>query len=105
MAQFDVHRNLSRARAFIPFVLVIQRERYDDNRYRVVVPLILRTEWGQAIDKYLNPAFTIKEREVVMDPIQTASIPVASLGPKVDNLAKSYTVIIRAIDELIAPGK
>jgi toxin CcdB len=104
MAQFDVYRNLSRARVIIPFVLVIQRERYDDNRYRVVVPLILRTEL-RAIDKSLNPAFTIEGREVVMDPIQTASIPVASLGPKVDNLAKSNSIIVRAIDELTAPGK
>jgi hypothetical protein len=83
---------------------VSQRERYDDSRYRVVVPLILRTELRMT-DKYLNPAFMIEGTEVVMDPIQTASIPVASLGPKVDNLAKSHTIIIRAIDELIAPDK
>ena len=104
MSQFDVHRNLGRTRAAIPFVVLIQSERYESTRYRVSVPLVPRGELA-TIDSTLNPTFTIEGMAVVMDPLQIVTIPVKSLGPKVDNLDQSHLTIIRAIDALIAQGR
>jgi toxin CcdB len=104
MSQFDVHRNLGRTRAAIPFVVLIQSERYESTGYRVSVPLVPRGELA-TIDSTLNPTFTIEGMAVVMDPLQIVTIPVKSLGPKVDNLDQSHLTIIRAIDALIAQGK
>ena len=44
MGQFDVHLNQGRTRASVPFVLVIQSDRYEATTHRVVVPLVLRAE-------------------------------------------------------------
>jgi toxin CcdB len=101
MAQFDVHRSPNRARTSTPYLLVIQRERYDSTPYRVTVPLILSSEFRH-LDRHLNPAFTIEDKQVVMDPLNIVTLPVKVLGAPIDNLAKQAMAIVRAIDELIA---
>ena len=104
MPQFDVHRTPGRARSATPYLLVIQRERYDETSYRVAVPLVLRSEAKEA-DRHLNPGFMIEGREVVMDTLQIVTIRVNVLGCAIDNLAQHGTQIVRAIDELIAYGR
>jgi len=104
MPQFDVHRTPGRARSATPYLLVIQRERYDETFYRVAVPLVLRSEAKEA-DRHLNPGFMIEGREVVMDTLQIVTIRVNVLGCAIDNLAQHGTQIVRAIDELIAYGR
>lgn len=46
MPQFDVHRNPGRTGAAIPFVLVVQGDRWKDGADRVVAPLVLASEVG-----------------------------------------------------------
>jgi toxin CcdB len=104
MAQFDVHRSPNRSRTSTPYLLVIQRERYDSTPYRVTVPLILSSEFRHS-DRHLNPAFTIEGKQVVMDPLNIVTLPSKVLGTAIDNLAQHEVAIIQAIDELIAQGK
>ena len=40
MSQFDVHRNIGRQAAQVPYVVVVQSAAFDARRRRVVVPLV-----------------------------------------------------------------
>ncbi|EWY37701.1 hypothetical protein N825_16750 [Skermanella stibiiresistens SB22] len=104
MPQFDVHRNLGRTKTATPYLLVIQRDRYDRTPRRAIVPLVLRSHAGHT-DHDLNPCFTIEGHDVVIDPLAIVSFPTKELGPSIDNLDQHSTRIIRAIDELIAYGE
>ncbi len=101
MAQFDVHRNTSKFRSHIPFLLVVQADRFDKATSRVVVPLVAR-EVMRRPEKVLNLAFRIEGLDVFMEPLQVAAIPRAALGELVCNLADHDIAIIRALDTLIA---
>ena len=46
MGQFDVYLNQGRTRNSVPFVLVIQSDRFESSTHRIVVPLVLRSELG-----------------------------------------------------------
>lgn len=85
MAQFDVHRNPGRTRAAIPFVLVVQSDRWGDRPDRVVVPLVLSSEVRYR-DATLNPEFIID-------------------GTAVGNLDRDHIQVIAALDALIAQGR
>jgi toxin CcdB len=104
MGQFDVHLNQGRTRTSVPFVLVIQSDRYEATTHRVVVPLVLRSEL-RTPDRNLNPSFTIDGQVVVMDTLQLATLPVKALGPKVGTLDQDHLSVIRAMDALIAQGR
>ncbi|UEM04488.1 CcdB family protein [Skermanella rosea] len=104
MPQFDVHRNPGRSREATPYLLVIQRDRYDRMPRRVVVPLVRREYTGHT-DRDLNPGFTVEGLDVVMDPLALASVPVRDLGSAIASLDHDSTRIIRAIDELVAYGR
>lgn len=103
MSQFDVHRNPGRTRAAIPFVLVLQSDRWGGGAYRVVAPLVLASE-VEYRDKALNPEFTIDGVTVILNPLQIAAIPAGALGTAVDNLDNEHIRIIAALDALIAQG-
>src|SRR3954452_25324155 len=104
MAQFDDHLNQGRTRTSVPFVLVIQSDRFDATTHRVVVPLVLRSEL-RTPDRDLNPSFTIDGQVVVMDTLQLVALPAKALGPKVGSLDQDHLSIIRAMDTLIAQGR
>lgn len=104
MAQFDVHRNPGRTRAAIPFVLVVQSDRWGDRPDRVVVPLVLSSEVRYR-DATLNPEFIIDGTAVVMNPLQTATLPTRVLGTAVGNLDRDHIQVIAALDALIAQGR
>jgi toxin CcdB len=104
MGQFDVHLNLGCTWTFVPFVPVIQSDRYDATTHRVAAPLVLHSEL-RTPDRDLNPSFTIDGQIVVMDTLQLATLPVKALGPKVDTLDREHLSIIRAMDAMIAQGK
>lgn len=104
MAQFDVHRNPGRTRTAIPFVLVVQSDRWESRPDRVVVPLVLARDVGYR-DTVLNPDFLIDGITVLMHPLQLAAIPTRLLGPAVASLDGQHTRIIAALDALIAQGR
>jgi CcdB protein. len=104
MAQFDVHRNPGRTKASIPFVLVVQSDRWGERPDRVVVPLVLASEVRYR-DRTLNPEFIIEGVPVLMNPLQTVTIPTRVLGPAVGNLGREHIQIIAALDALIEQGR
>lgn len=103
MPQFDVYRNPGRTKDVIPFVLSVQSERWAGGPDRVVVPLVLASEIGYP-DRTLNPQFTVAGIQVVMNPLQTASIPKRVLGNAVASLDAEHVRIIGALDALIDQG-
>ena len=104
MAQFDVHRNLGTGRNAIPFLLVVQSDRYEGTNFRVVAPLVSRARL-RAIERTLNPVFVVEGQEVVMDPLQLFTLPVKALGSKVTCLDGSRDMIVRAIDDMLVAGR
>lgn len=101
MAQFDVYINPNPdTRKLIPYLLDIQADLLDTLSTRVVVPLILAEEMGQAA-KQLNPQFKIKGTAVVMSTAELAGIANRSLGNKVASLKNKRDEIIAALDLLI----
>lgn len=101
MAQFDVPRNRSAVRAGIPYLLIVQSQRFDPSNRRVVVPLLLATS-VRAADPTFTPAFSIEQRAVLLHPLQIASVPFDHLGEKVASLADDGDRIIAALDLLIS---
>ncbi|MDR6775023.1 CcdB family protein [Azospirillum sp. BE72] len=104
MAQFDVHRNPGRSRTVIPYLLVVQSDRWEDRSDRVVVPLVLASEISYH-DRTLNPAFTVEDIKVLMNPLQMVTIPARVLGPSVTSLDAEHLCVIAALDALVAQGR
>lgn len=102
MPQFDVHRNTGQNRASIPYVVVLQSQRFDASRTRLVAALRLAPAQSIA-DPDLTPKFRIEGREVLLDPLQIVAIQRRSLGRAVGSLADdaSSSAIIAAIDAVI----
>ena len=103
MAQFDVHRNKGTQKDSIPFVVVIQSARFDAYRRRVVVPLVLRQHAPDVAvsGSRMNPIFSISGVEVVLNPLQVASVAIDQLGALVGSLAEQGQRVTDAMDELI----
>ena len=99
--QFDVHRNPGKNRRDIPFVVVVQSNRFRDFTRRVVVPLLAVGEFGRS-DSHFGPHFVIDGRAVVLDPLQIANIPRDALGDPVASLADEAARIVEAMDTLIS---
>ena len=98
MAQFDVYLNPNPdTRKIIPYLLDIQTDLLDTLATRVVAPLVLAEEMGQAA-KQLNPKFKIKGTAVVMSTAELAGIANRSLGDKVASLKNKRDEIIGALD-------
>ncbi len=100
MAQFDVHRNPGRTRDSIPFVVVLQSAIFDGYQRRVVIPLVRKSHFGTIHHAGFNPSFTIKGTQVVLHPLEIASIPASALGDPVASLSAHGDKIIAAMDEL-----
>jgi toxin CcdB len=103
MAQFDVHRNTGKQRDVIPYVVVVQSSLFDSYRRRVAVPLVRRSKLDSRAafaDSPLNPVFAIDGVEVVLHPLEIASVAAEQLGKKVGSLAKKGDRIVGAMDEL-----
>lgn len=100
MAQFDVYLNPNAAtRKVIPYLLDVQADLLDTLATRVVAPLVLAEEMGQAA-KHLNPQFKVKGMAVVMSTAELAGVPNRSLGDKVASLKNKRDEIIAALDFL-----
>jgi toxin CcdB len=101
MAQFDVHRNRTAARSGIPYLVMVQSQRFDASARRVIAPLLLADKL-QSTEPSLTPKFVIEGQDVVLNPLQLASVPTDQLGEKVCSLADDSDRIIAAIDLLIS---
>jgi toxin CcdB len=99
--QFDVHRSPGRNQRAIPFVLVVQSNRFRDSARRVVVPLVAADEFGIA-GSDVGPRFLVNERSVVLDPLQITNVPRSVLGPSIASLAPEDGRIINAMDALLS---
>jgi toxin CcdB len=102
MAQFDVHANVGRNRAAIPFVVVLQSKHFDASRRRIVAPLLDAAGFSAVSE--VTPAFTIRRKRVVLDPFQIATVPHEALGERVGSLAgeADAAAVQRALDEVFA---
>jgi toxin CcdB len=98
--QLSVHRNPGRNNRVIPFVVVVQSNRFRSSPRRVIVPLVAAEEFGRA-DSDVGPHFMIGDREVVLAPLQITHVPHHVLGPSIGSLASEDTRIIRALDALL----
>jgi len=98
--QFSVHRNPGRNSRAVPFVVVVQSNRFRNAPRRVVVPLVAAEEFGRA-DSDVGPHFVIGDREVVLAPLQITHVPDHVLGSSVGSLAGEDTRVIRALDALL----
>jgi toxin CcdB len=99
--QLDVHRNPGRNRRTVPFVVVVQSNRFRASARRVVVPLVAADALGQA-DSDITPHFLIEGQRVVLDPLQIASLPRDLLGPPVMSLVNEEARVINAMDALLS---
>ncbi len=100
MAQFDVHRNLAANRQDIPFMVVVQSQRLDSYRHRLVVPLVANVPPPKG-EAAMHPTFRVESVDVLFYPLQMAAVSVDKLGPKVASLATEGDRIIAAIDMVI----
>lgn len=102
--QFGVHRNPGRNRLVIPFVVVVQSNRFRDSAQRVVVPLVAAAEFG-TIDSDIGPQFVIEGKTVVLAPLQIANVPRDLLGPEIASLAAEDRRIVNALDALLCTAR
>jgi toxin CcdB len=101
MAQFDVHRNRTATRSGIPYLVIVQSQRFAASARRVIVPLLLAKQ-VQSTEPSLTPLFVLEGHDVILNPLQLASVPAEQLGEKVCSLADDSDRIIAAIDLLIS---
>jgi len=99
--QLDVHRNAGRNKRNIPFVVVVQSNRFRSISRRVVVPLIVAAEFGRT-DNDIQPHFVIAGAEVVLAPLLITNVPADVLGLAVASLVKEETRIVNAMDALLS---
>jgi toxin CcdB len=96
-----VHRNPGRNRRVVPFVIVVQSNRFRSSTRRVVAPLVSAEAFGQA-ESDCGSHFVIEGQRVVLDPLQITDLPRGLLGPPVLSLAGEDTRIIIAMDALLS---
>jgi toxin CcdB len=97
----SVHATPGRNKAAVPYVVVVQSNRFRAATRRVVVPLVA-AEVFAVPDSDVGPHFTIDGREVVLDPLQITNVPRGVLGPAVASLVGEDDRVIRALDILLS---
>lgn len=95
MARFDVYRSGE------GYVLDCQADILSILNTRFVVPLLPPDEAPLAGAR-LNPSFTVEEVPVVMYTQFAASVPAQELGDYVCSLSNEHSVIMSALDMLLA---
>jgi len=99
--QLSVHRIPGRNKTAIPFVLVVQSNRFRASVRRVVVPLVAAEEF-RSVDSDIGPHFVVEGRNVVLDPLQITNIPLELLGPPVTSLVDDEARVVNAMDVLLS---
>jgi toxin CcdB len=103
MAQFDIHRNMGKAKAVVPYLMLLQSSRFDKSPHRIVAPLPLG-ELFRVEHPDLHPSFMIEGRTVVMDPLRLFSAPYSGLGELVGKLSdyNDGTRAMNAVDIVLS---
>ena len=103
MAQFDVFANPGGQREAVPYVVVLQNDRYDRAATQLVAALASRA-FLHVEAHWLAPFFSVAGQEVVLDVFNLATVPVSRLGRPVASLADedSRTKLTRALDEFLS---
>jgi len=102
MAQFDVYKNKSSSTAqLFPFLLEVQSNVFEDSTRAVFIPLV-HSDHLKKPDKVLNARFSVLDIDVRLFPLDIASAPRNSVGPKVDNITKESNKVVAALDLLFA---
>lgn len=99
MAQFDVLR--TKAGSVYPLVVDIQADVHAKLVTRVVVPMATRARYAQPVTR-LTPVLKVRGSEHVLLCPLMAAVPSSSLGEVVDSLVAHRTILISALDLLIA---
>ena len=85
----------------MPFVVVVQSNRFRTSSQRVVVPLMDARAF-KFPDSDIAPHFLVGRRTVVLDPLRITNVPVRVLGEAITSLADEDARIINALDTLIS---
>ena len=102
MAQFDVYTNPSHSAAQgIPYVVVVQSDLLDALATRMTIPLASVTFADKAPEK-LCPSITIKGEQLRALAHYAAPLPTRSLRQVVANVAPQASILIAAMDVVIA---
>lgn len=86
MAQFDVYANInSSSKKLYPFLVDVQSNLLDSLETRLVIPLILRSNFGNITIKNLTPILLLNEQEFILLTPQIAAINKKHLGKLINN--------------------
>jgi len=103
MPQFAVYKNKNAVtRARFPLLLDIQSDLLDPLATRVVVPLAPAGPARTRSMQTLTPSIRVEGKDYLMVTPQLAGIATSELGPVVADVSASRSVIISALDFLIA---
>jgi len=102
MPQFDIHVNANPAsKAQYPYLIDVQSSLLENLGTRLVVPLILKTRFGDKTIKNLTPTLMVKDQEFLVLTPQLAAINKKQLGMAIDNCKAFRHEIVSSIDFLI----
>jgi toxin CcdB len=102
MAQFDVYANpVARARGQLPLVAVLQSDRVEGARERVVAPLVRRRHYDHApVAGRLTPPVDVAGKDYVLLIPALTTLPAGELRRPVGNIAHRRNDILAAVDYL-----
>src|SRR5690554_2570057 len=100
MAQFDVFT--SPRGGIYPLIIDIQANVHSKLATRIVVPLVARSRYATQPLTRLTPIVTVAASSYVAVFPLMAAVPCAALGPAIASLTTQRTMLISALDLLIA---
>ncbi len=98
LSDLDVHRTTGRNSRAVPFVVVVQSNRFTASARRVVVPFVAAAAFGQPASDF-GPHLMIDGQH---DPLQITNIPRDILDPPALAIAGDDSRIINAMDALVS---
>jgi toxin CcdB len=99
MRQFDVFPNPSEpGRKLRPYVVVLQGDHIEEQRTRIVAPLVLASHLTPT--SRMTPVFEIEGQRLVLSVTELATFRVSVLKGPVANIGDRHDEIIRALDIL-----
>ena len=102
MAQFDIYSNINpNTKKAFPYIIDVQSSFLESLETRLVIPLMLKSQFGENAIKNLTPCIIIKNQEYLILTPQIAAIHKKHLGKPVDNFKNERNAIVSSIDFLI----
>jgi len=102
MPQFDVCSNMNQStNKIFPYIIDVQSPLLEALETRLVIPLILASQFGEKPIKNLTSSIMIKNQEYFVLTPQMAAIHKKHLGKFVENCKGERNAIVSSIDFLI----